>query len=167
MQPVRLCILSNKQIWMMLVVVKVVRSARCSPLLIKWPPPISHYLVCCRFTMTWSVSDSQLSWVTIMGLFSLSPPPNYFQMLGCNLQREWKDLCMVCMCVYVCICIWTGTISPRVQRQKLWILTWWRQSRGCWSLCWIPFTVDHFFKIDREKTLLTSKHNSLLESKRS
>ena len=103
MQPVRLCILSNKQIWMMLVVVKVVRSARCSPLLIKWPPPISHYLVCCRFTMTWSVSDSQLSWVTIMGLFSLSPPPNDFQMLGCNLQREWKDLCMVCMCVlYVC-----------------------------------------------------------------
>ena len=119
MQPVRLCILSNKQIWMMLVVVKVVRSARCSPLLIKWPPPISHYLVCCRFTMTWSVSDSQLSWVTIMGLFSLSPPPNYFQMLGCNLQREWKDLCMVCMCVYVWT--WTGTISPRVQRQKLWI----------------------------------------------
>ena len=106
MQPVRLCILSNKQIWMMLVVVKVVRSARCSPLLIKWPPPISHYLVCCRFTMTWSVSDSQLSWVTIMGLFSLSPPPNYFQMLGCNLQREWKDLCMVTILWYVCVCMY-------------------------------------------------------------
>ena len=114
MQPVRLCILSNKQVWMTLVVVKVVRSARCSLLLIKCPPPISHYLVCCRFTMTWSVSDSQLSWVTIMGLFSFSAPPNDFQMLGCNLQREWKDLFMVCL--YVCMCIWTGTISPRVQR---------------------------------------------------
>ena len=164
MQPVRLCILSNKQIWMMLVVVKVVRSARCSPLLIKWPPPISHYLVCCRFTMTWSVSDSQLSWVTIMGLFSLSPPPNYFQMLGCNLQREWKDLCMVTILWYVCVCIHTcmyvhmdrndltqGSetealdLDMMTSEQRLLIIV--LNIFYCWP----------FFNIDREKTLIWIK----------
>ena len=132
MQPVRLCILSNKQIWMTLVVVKVVRSARCSPLLIKWPPPISHYLVCCRFTMTWSVSDSQLSWVTIMGLFSLSPPPNYFQK---RIKRPMHGM-YVCVCMYVHMDrndLTQGSETEALDLFCLKLLTWWRQSRGCWS----------------------------------
>ena len=155
MTPVQFCIIPNKQIWMTLVVVKVVRSARCSPLLIKWPPPISHYLVCCRFTMTWSVPDSQLSWVTIMGLFSLSPPQTTFRCSAVTYKENEKTYVWLPYCgMYVCVCMYVhmdrndltqGSETEALDLFCLKILTWWRQSRGCWSLCWISFTVDHFF----------------------